>query len=338
MDTDDTAPATLSEMLRGYWITQIIYVVAKLGIADLLEGGPRMSDELAISTGTHAPSLYRLLRALATIGVFEQDEKGSFSLTAISRCLVSNIPGSMRARAIANGEEWYRAWGDLLYSVKTGQKAFDYVFGMPFFQYLAQNTPASEIFNETMTGSSEQGAAAIIAAYDFSWAKTIVDVGGGHGALIASILNANPHAHGILFDVPQVTEGARAHLVAAGLAERCEVVGGDFFQAVPSGGDIYLLSWIIHDWDDERSVTILKNCYQAMASGARLLLIERVVPHDNEPSLSKLYDLHMLVLLGSRERTKPQYQALLDAAGFKLTTIIPIPQVSERSLIEGMRV
>jgi hypothetical protein len=338
MNTNDAASAALLDMLTGYWRTQIIYVAAKLGIADLLEGGPRMSDELAVSTGTHAPSLYRLLRALANIGVFGEDENGRFGLTPIGRCLVSSTPGSMHARAIASGEEWYRAWGDLLYSVKVGETAFDRVFEVSFFQYLAQNTAAAAIFNEIMTASAGQAAAATIAAYDFSWAKMIVDIGGGHGVLLASILNANPHAHGILFDTPQVTEGAVTHLVAAGLIERCEVVAGDFFEAVPNGGDVYLFSWIIHNWDDERSIAILKNCHRAMPTGARLLLIEQVIPPANEPSLSKLYDLHMLVLFGSRERTEDQYRALFDAAGFRLTTIIPLALVPRRSIIEGVRV
>ncbi len=334
MTTNNTAPTTLLQMLTGYWITQVIYVAAKLGIADLLERGPRTSDELAMSTGTHAPSLYRLLRALANLEVLEEDETGYFRLTPIGQYLVSSTPGSQRARAIMSGEEMYRAWGDLLYSVQTGETAFDHVFGVPFFQYLAQNDAAATIFNQIMAGS--QAAAAIIAAYDFSWAKTIVDVGGGDGTLIASILNAYPQTRGILLDTPQVAESARTRLVEASLAERCDVVAGDFFEAVPSGGDVYLLSWIIHDWDDERSIAILKNCHRAMGPDGRLLLLEQVVPGPNEPSMSKLYDLHMLVLAsgGGRERTEAQYRTLLNTAGFRLTTIIPTQL--PRSLIEGV--
>jgi SAM-dependent methyltransferase len=334
MTTNDTAPASLLHMLTGYWITQVISVAAKLGIADLLERGSRTSAELARSTGTHAPSLYRLLRALAHLGVFEEDETGYFSLTPIGECLVSSTPGSMRARAISGGQEWYRAWEDLLYSVQTGEPAFDHVFGVPFFQYLVQNAAAATLFNETMAGSAAQAAAAIRAAYDFSWAKTIVDVGGGNGTLIASILNANPQARGILLDTPQVTDSARTRLLAAGLAGRCDVVAGDFFEAVPSGGDVYLLSFILHDWDDERSIAILKSCQRAMAPDGRLLLIEQVIPHANEPSFSKMYDLHMLVLMGGRERTEDEYRMLLHAAGFRLRTIIATQ--SPRSIIEGV--
>jgi O-methyltransferase domain/Dimerisation domain len=338
MDTSNTTRATLMHMLTGYWSTQVIYVAAKLGIADLLEHGPKTSEELAISTGTHAPSLYRLLRALANLNVFEENEAGYFSLTPIGLCLVSSTPGSMRARAIIGGEELYSAWGDLLYSIQTGDSAFDHVFKMPFFQYLAQNEDAATNFNNMMAGSAVQAAAAIIAAYDFSWARTIVDVGGGDGTLIASILNAHPQARGILLETPHVAESARRRLVAAGLSERCDVVVGDYFRAVPDGGDIYLLSWIIHDWDDERSISILKNCHQAMQSGGKLLLLEEIIPGVNETSMSKLYDLHMLVMMtdgGGRERTEAEYRKLLANAGFRKTTIIPT--TLPRSLIEGTR-
>ena len=185
-----------------------------------------------------------------------------------------------------------------------------------------------------MAGSAVQAAAAIIAAYDFSWARTIVDVGGGDGTLIASILNAHPQAHGILLDTPHVADSARKRLAAAGLSERCNVVVGDFFEAVPDGGDIYLLSWIIHDWDDEHNLTILKNCHRAMQPGGKLLILEEIVPGVNETSMSKLYDLHMLVLLGEgRERTEAEYRMLLDEAGFSMTSIIPT--TLPRSLIEG---
>jgi ubiquinone/menaquinone biosynthesis C-methylase UbiE len=335
MDQSNTTRTKLLHMLTGYWSTQVIYVAAKLGIADLLEHGPKTSDELAISTGTHAPSLYRLLRALANLEVFEEDETGCFSLTPLGQCLVSSTPGSMRARAIIGGEEFYSAWADLLNSIQTGDSAFDHVFKMPLFQYLAQNENAANNFNNTMAGSAVQAAIAIITAYDFSWARTIVDIGGGDGPLIASILNANPQARGILLDTPYVVDSARKRLVAAGLSERCDVVVGDFFKAVPEGGDIYLLSWIIHDWDDERSITILKNCHRVMQPGGKLLLLEEIVPGVNETSMSKLYDLHMLVLTdgGGRERTESEYRKLLDKAGFRITTIIPT--TLPRSLIEG---
>lgn len=328
------AQTALQQMSNGYWLTQIVYVAAKLGIADLLTEGPRTIQELARSTSTHAPSLYRVMRALAGLGVFRECEDGAFETTARGRCLVSGSPGALQARAIANGEEWYRAWGGLLHSVRTGETAFDHVLGMPLFQYLSANAGAAATFNEAMASSTELAARAVVEAYDLSRAGTIVDVGGGTGAFLAGILTANPRARGILFDRPGVVLGAGRILTRAGVADRCAVVPGDFFETVPSGGGAYILSWIIHDWDDDRAVTILENCRRAMADDARLLIIEQVVPPGNEPSLSKLYDLQMLALAGGRERRADEYRALLATAGLELARIVPtrVP----RSVIEAL--
>lgn len=328
------AQATLQQMTNGYWVTQIVYVAAKLGIADLLTAGPRTTEELAQSTKTHAPSLYRLMRALAGLGVFRENEDRTFEATTLGRCLASGSPGALRARAIANGEEWYRAWGALLHSVRTGQTAFDHVFGMPLFEYLAANTGAAATFNEAMASATELAASAVAEAYDLSRAGTIVDVGGGTGAFLAVILAATPGARGILFDRPGVVAGASDILTSAGVADRCTVVAGDFFETVPSGGGTYILSWIIHDWDDARAVAILGNCRRAMSGDARLLVIEQVVPPGNEPSLSKLYDLQMLALAGGRERRADEYRALLAVAGLELARIVPtrVP----RSVIEAL--
>jgi hypothetical protein len=328
------AQAALQQMTNGYWATQIIYVAAKLGIAELLKDGPRGVETLAHATETHAPSLYRLMRALAGLGVFRENEDGEYEATALGRCLVSGSPGALRARAILNGDEWYTGWGGLLHSVRTGETAFDRIAGMPFFEHLTANPETAAVFNEAMASSTESAARAVADAYDFSRFETIVDVGGGTGAFLAGILQANPRARGVLFDRPNVVGGARQLLTSAGVADRCNVVAGDFFEAVPGGGDIYILSWIIHDWDDDRGVTILKNCRRAMADDARLLVIEQVIPPGNQPSLSKLYDLHMLVLSGGRERREDEYRALLAAADLQLTRIIPtdVP----RSVIEAL--
>jgi hypothetical protein len=328
------AQAILQQMTNGYWITQIIYVAAKLGIADLLKGDPRTIQELARSTATHPPSLYRLMRALASLGVFRENEDGTFETTTLGRCLISGSPGALRARAIANGEEWYRAWGGLLHSVRTGETAFDHVLGMPLFEYLSANAGAATTFNEAMASSTELAARAVAEAYDLSRVGTIVDVGGGTGAFLAVILTANPGARGILFDRPGVVAGASDVLTRAGVADRCAVVAGDFFETVPSGGSAYILSWIIHDWDDDRAVTILGNCRRAMAGDARLLIIEQVVPLGNEPSLSKLYDLQMLALAGGRERREDEYRTLLAAANLELARIIPTS--TPRSVIEAL--
>jgi hypothetical protein len=328
------AQAVLQQMTNGYWATQIIYVAAKLGIADLLSSGPLGIQALAESTETHPPSLYRLMRALAGLGVVKENEDGDYETTLLGRCLVKGSPGALRARAILNGEEWYAAWGGLLQSVRTGETAFDHIIGRPFFEHLAANAGSAAVFNEAMASSTEGAARAVAAAYDFSGFKTIVDVGGGTGAFLAGILHANPQARGVLFDQPNVVAAAGGLLTSVGVADRCDVVGGDFFEAVPSGGDVYMLSWIIHDWDDDRSVTILKNCRRAMAREAPLLVIDQVIPSGNEASLSKLYDLHMLVLSGGRERREDEYRYLLAASDLQLARIIPteVP----RSVIEAL--
>jgi hypothetical protein len=319
------AQAALQQMTNGYWATQIIYVAAKLGIADLLTDGPQGLAALAQATETHAPSLYRLMRALAGLGVFVENGDGDYEATALGRCLVSGSPGALRARAILNGEDWYTAWGDLLHSVRTGETAFEHAYGMPVFEHLAANPDTAATFNESMASSTESMTRAVADAYNFAGLRTIVDVGG--------ILQANPQARGVLFDRPTVA-AAGGLLASMGVADRCEVVAGDFFEAVPGGGDAYLLSFIIHDWDDDRSVTILKNCRRAMADDARLLLIEQVVPPSNQPSLSKLYDLHMLVLAGGRERREDEYRSLLAAADFQLERVIPTE--GPRSVLEAL--
>lgn len=324
----------LQQLTNGYWVTQIIYVAAKLGIADLLNDGPQDTKTLASATETHPPSLYRLMRALAGLGLFKETEPGVFELADVGRCLVTGSAGSLRARAILNGEQWYTAWGGLLESVRTGATAFDHVTGTSFFEYLGAHPEAAAVFNEAMANSTEAAARAVAGAYDFSAAGTVVDVGGGTGMFLAGILTTNPNAHGILFDRPDVVAAARGVLDRAGLADRCETIGGNFFDAVPSGGDVYLLSWVIHDWDDEQSVAILRNCRRAMRPTDRLLVIEQLIPPGNESSLSKLYDIHMLVLSGGRERTEDEYRELLEMADLRLARVIPtdVP----RSIIEAL--
>jgi hypothetical protein len=336
-DDEDLARAqvTLQQMTNGYWTTQIIYAAAKLGIADRLTHGPQDVDTLARATQTHAPSLDRLMRALGGLGIFRENEHHQYELTTLGRCLVSGSPGALRARAILNGEEWYQAWGGLLDGVRTGKSPFPNLFGEPFFDYLAGRADTAATFNEAMASSTGGAAAAVVNAYDFTGCRTIVDVGGGTGAFLGAILRATPQARGILFDRPSVAAAAREAIAHTSIAGRCEVVGGDFLEAVPSGGDVYILSWIIHDWDDDRSVAILANCRRAMTRDARLLLIEQVVPTGNQPSLSKLYDVHMLVLYsGGRERTLDEYRGLLTAAQLRLSKIIPteVP----RSVIEAV--
>ena len=324
MDAGASPPrATLLQMMTGYWVSQALYVAAKLGIADLLADGPVDCEDLAAATNTHAPSLQRVLRALASVGVFTEVSPGSFALTPLAELLRTETPGSMSALAIMYAEEQYRAWGELLHSVRTGEMAFDHQFGMGYFEYLAQHPEADRVFNEAMTGWTQQLVGAVVDTYDFSPFHTVVDVGGGYGALLATILRNNPGTRGILFEQPHVIASAEEELVAAGVADRCTFVGGDFFVEVPAGGDAYVLSQILHDWDDERCVAILGQCRRAMPGHGKLLVVELVLPPGDEPSLGKWLDLHMLVLLGGRERTATEYDALFRAAGFKLARVVP---------------
>ena len=268
-------------------------------------------------------SLHRLLRALASVGVFVQTESGSFALTPMADLLRSDRPGSMRALARMYGSEQYKAWGGLLESVRDGAPAFDYAFGTSYFAYLAAHHDASSIFNDAMTGWTAQLSDAVAAAYDFSGSGLVVDVGGGTGLLLATILEAAPALRGTLFELSHVAEQADAYLRATPIGDRCTVVAGDFFEAVPGGGSLYVLAQILHDWDDGHCARILRNCREAMLPGAKLLIIEQVIPPHNEPSLGKWLDLHMLVLLGGRERTEAEYASLLSAADLKLDRVFP---------------
>jgi SAM-dependent methyltransferase len=323
-------------MMTGYWISQSIYIAAKLGIADLLRDGPKACEELASATQTDAPSLYRLLRALASVGVFSETDYGIFALTLPAALLQTDAPNSMRALAIMYCEEQYQAWGDMLKSVQTGKISFDQVFGMSYFPYLAQHPEADETFNQAMNGWSAQVSQALAAAYDFSPFRTIVDVGGGYGRLLAAILSAYPSTNGVLFDQSHVVAGAKPLLEMANVAERCQIVGGDFFEEVPTGGDAYILAQIVHDWDDVRSVAILKNCRRAIKPTGKLLIVEMVIAPGNAPDLGKFLDLHMLALLGGQERTEAQYQSLLSLSGFDLVAIIPTQ--SGASVVEAIPV
>ncbi len=336
-DKADVPPSVaMLQMISGFWISRALYIVAKLGLADHLRDKHKTADELAAATGTHAPSLYRVLRALSSVGVFVEDDKRGFALTPLSETLRTDVPGSLRAfTTVELGEEHYPAWGELLHSVKTGEIAFDHAFGMPVWKFFEQNPENAKTFNDAMTGLTLAVNDAVLSSYDFSSISKIIDVGGGHGSLIASILKANPQMKGVLFDAPSVAEGAQSRIEVEGVADRCEVVAGDFFQSVPGGGDAYILKWIIHDWDDERSITILRNCHRAMTENGKLLLVEAVVPRGSEPHFSKFIDLNMLVMTGGRERTENEYRMLLEASGFKLTRIIPTE--SPMSVIEGER-
>jgi len=329
-------PVTLLQMMTGYWVSQALYVAAKLGVADLLADGPRPVEDLAAATKTDATSLRRVLRALASVSVFTEACPGTFALTPLAALLRTGTPDSMRSLAIMYVEEQYRAWGDLLHSVQTGKTAFEHQFGTSYFAYLAQHREADRVFNEAMTGWTAQLVGAVVDAYDFSPFRTIMDVGGSYGTLLAAVLRSNPAARGILFDQPHVAASAGEHLAVAGVAERCKTVGGDFFVEIPAGADAYMLAQILHDWDDERSVAILQQCRRAMPAHGKLLVIELVLPPDEEPFFGKWLDLHMLVLLGARERTAVEYGALFHAAGFELARVVATP--AGASVVEAVPV
>jgi len=317
------AQIQMLQIISGFWISRAVYVIAKLGIPDSLKSGPKTAKELAAATNTHTPSLFRVLRALASVGVLTSAD-GRFSQTALSETLVTDAPASLRWFAVSElGQEHYPAWGDLMHSVKTGEIAFDHFFGMDVWQYFQQNPEDAEIFNNSMSGMTAAANEAILRLYDFSGFTKIVDVGGGHGGLITSILKTNPQLKGVLFDGPQVIEGARAKIEAAGLADRCETVAGDFFKSVPGGGEAYIMKWIIHDWSDELATSILKNCRAQIPANGKLILVDSVVPETDEPHFSKFIDLNMLVMTGGKERTAKEFEKLLDAAGFRLLRVIP---------------
>jgi hypothetical protein len=312
------------QIISGFWISRAVYVIAKLGIPDLMKTGSKTASELAAETKMHAPSLFRVLRALASVGVLSSEDDGRFGLTPVSETLVSDAPGSLRWFAVSElGQEHYPAWGNLMQSVKTGEIAFDQFFGMDIWKYFNQNPEDAAVFNNSMSAVTAATNEAIGKLYDFSGFYTLVDVGGGHGGLITSILKANPKLKGVLFDAAEVIEGARPKIGEAGLGDRCETVSGDFFKAVPGGGDAYIMKWIIHDWNDQQAITILRNCRTHMQPNSRLILVDCVVPESNEPHFSKFIDLNMLVMTGGKERTAKEFEEILGAAGFKLIRVIP---------------
>src|SRR5258708_5826442 len=274
-------------MATAYWLSQAIYVAAKLGVADLLENGPQSCAALATATGSDAPSLCRLLRALSSVGFFSQVEKNSFAISRLAEPLLSDAPGSLRAVVITIGEIHYQACGELLHSVRTGSTAFNHVFGTSLFDYLQQNADAGDAFNRGMTNLS-----------------SLVDVGGGEGMLLRRVLELNPGMTGIVFDLPKTIEAANRELSDN---ERCSYIAGNFFESVPQGADAYLLCGVLHDWDDDRAITVLRNCRRAaMKKNGRVLIVDMIVPDTNSASFSKLLDLNMMVMTGRRARTKAE--------------------------------
>jgi len=326
----------LNQLISGYWHARCVYVVAKLGIADLLASGPQSIEELARRTGTHRPALFRLLRALASLGVFAEEPGQRFALTPAAELLRQDVPGSQWAMAVMMGEEHYSAWGELLYSVRTGKIAFDKIYGMPVFEFLSQNPEQAALFDKAMVGVHGRETSAMLDAYDFSVFSSIADIGGGNGSTLCGILKRHPEIHGTLFDLPGVIERAGATVEAAGLANRVHLVAGSFFESVPGGVDAYVLRHIIHDWDEDKAIRILANVRRAIRDDGRLLVVESVIPPGNEPFFGKLLDVTMMVIPGGQERTAQEYHDLLGKAGFRLARIVPT--AADVSVIEGVPV
>lgn len=326
-------PPVLFQMATAYWVSQAIYVAAKLGVADLLQDGPQSSVSLATATGSDPSSLLRLLRALSSAGVFSRVGQDRFALNQLAEPLLSDVPGSLRAILISIGEIHFQACCNLIYSIQTGSPAFNTVFGTTLFDYLEQNSEAAQAFHGGMTNLTSLLAHAVLMAYDFSGISSIVDIGGGEGQLLRRILQANPEMKGIIFDLPRITETASRAWGQGSIAGRLSYIQGNFFDSVPQGADAYLLCNVVHDWDDNHAVAVLRNCRKAMPTTARILLVEMIVPDTNSPSFSKLLDLNMLVMTGGQERTKAEFTALLEAAGFKVRRVIPT--LAPHSIIEA---
>jgi hypothetical protein len=328
------------QMMNAYRLAQSISVAAKLGIADLLTQ-PQSITELAQATSTHPQSLYRLLRVLASFDIFTENENGLFHLTPRGALLQSNVSNSLRDYAIVVGEMWHwRMWGGILHSIKTGEPAFDHLFGMEFSEYYQQNPEVAKNFDGAMVSALAMTDVAILANYDFALFERVIDVGTGSqgdGKLIASILKNNSSQQGVYFDTPTRIEQVKRLIEVTELSDRCELIAGDVFESFPSGGDVYIIKNLIHDYNDDQAIVILKNCREAIAEYGKLLLIEMVIPPGNEPSLGKILDVEALIMsAGAIERTEEQYREVLSAAGFKLTNIIS--SKSPMSIIEAVPV
>ena len=305
-------------------------MAAELGIADIVNSGALTAAEIAKKVDANPDALYRILRALASVGVFREMEGGKFGQTPMSECLRRDVAGSMRAWARVLGAGWqWEMLGNLLTTARTGKKAW--ASGV-FWEYFAEHKEDGQVFNQAMTSFSASEISPVLESYDFSGIHKLMDVAGGYGSLLAAVLKAHPGMQGILFDAPPVIEGARGEIEAAGLADRCQLASGDFFAAVPPGSDAYMMKHIIHDWDDEDALKILKNCHAAMRPGGKLLVLESVIAPGNEPSQGKLLDIEML-LIGGRERTEEDFRKLFASAGFELTRIVATP--SPVSVVEG---
>ncbi len=337
-DSARTAHLSMLRMVSGFGVAHAIYIAAELGLADLLQPGPARCEDLARMTGVHAPSLDRVLCALVAAHVCTRDDEGRYSLTPMGETLRTDLPDSLRAWVrVVLGEECRAAWGQLMHSVRTGEIAFNAVFGTDVWTYRATHPAMAEVFDEAMGKLANLYDKAVLSSYSFAQFRKVIDVGGGNGSFLIALLEANSTLAGVLFDLPHVAEKARQNLADAGCGTRCTVVGGDAFGQIPEGGDAYVLARVIHDWDDDRAISILRNCRHAMTREAKLVLVERVLPEDpsDAPAAHEAFisDLQMMAMNGGRERSAREYEALFGQSGFTLTRVVPTSSVV--NVIEG---
>ena len=325
------------QVATGYMASSCLYAALTLNVADHLKDGPRSMAELARATGANEDALYRVLRLLSSLGIFDEVAPRSFALTPAAELLRKDVPGSLRGMAVFLPDPLhYRIYGNIMHSLATGQPAADYTLGMPVFQYFEKDQAYSQVFNDAMTAMSAPVAGAALEVYDFSSIGLLVDVAGGHGEVLMSILSANPGVKGILADIGHVVDGAKPRIANAGLTDRMQAVACDFFQSVPAGGDAYIMKHIIHDWDDERASTILKNIATAMgAKKGKVILLESVIAAGNTPDFGKFIDIEMLLFPGGRERTADEFKSLFARSGFHMTKVVPTK--SPLSVIEAVR-
>jgi hypothetical protein len=322
------------QLLNGISVAGAIGCLARLGVAELVDAGPRSAEDLAAQIGAQPGPLYRLMRATASVGVLSEGSDGKFSQTPLSALLRRNSSPSLRALADMGAREWHAlGWSRLEHSVRTGKTALDEVLGKPVFQYFQENPAEAKIFNDAMTNISTLDSPAVAAAYSFEGIGSVVDVAGGHGLLLATVLGRNPHLKGTLLDAPHVVEGAKEGPLKPYLS-RCTLVGGDMFSSVPPGADAYMMKHIIHDWPDELCIKLLKLCRKAVNPGGRLLVVDGVIRPGNEFSPDKFLDLQMLLFPGGMERTEEQFGKLLAASGWRLNRVVPTQ--AGIAIIEGL--
>ncbi|WP_022664939.1 methyltransferase [Desulfospira joergensenii] len=331
--TELSAPAQLMKFIVGRWISKPIYVAAELGIADILAEGPKDIEEMAQVSRSHAPSLYRMMRALASVGIFSETDGRRFELTPMAGYLKTD---AMRSIAILFNSDWSdKSWGYFMDSIKTGETAFEKAHGKPLMDWLGENPQAAQVFSEANAVKAANSHRAIVDVYDFSGIHRLTDVGGGLGTLMAEILTANPLLKGVVADTFFVIQETQKMIQTRGIEDRCQALECDFFKEIPAGSDAYLMSHVLHDWSDEQCRIILANCHRAMKTESRLLIVEMIVPPGNEPSIAKLLDLEMLVTTGGRERTEKEFQTLLESSGFTFSRTIATKE--NIFIIEGLR-